>query len=291
MNMPLVVAILLNWNNSKDTIACLGLLCSNTYPNLQIIVIDNGSHDDSVAQIQAAYPNVPIIKSPINRGFAGGVNQGLQYTLARHASYALLLNSDISFQPNLISELVTAAEHEPDAGVFGPKVYQNQATKQFSMAGFRLTAGGVRLLGWHASDHGQFDHTRIDAIAGCAMLIRNSTLRQVGLFDQHFFFYFEDIDYCVRVADAGLQVRLVPHVAIEHELGGSTRRNPTRRQFLLAANRVRFLRKHFHRFNPFLLLFNELRELANQLRTIIQLGPSAAIGYIVGLWVGFSKSM
>lgn len=286
---PLVVAILLNWNNSADTLACLNALRTDRYPQLEIVLVDNGSTDGSVVQLQQAAPELPIIRSPINRGFAGGVNQGLQYAAARNADYALLLNSDIALDPAMITHLVDAAQKDPQAGVLGPKVYHDQGARVFSLVGFQLRRSGIRIIGWHVVDQGQFDQTRIDAIAGCAMLISRTALRQVGLFDQRFFFYFEDIDYCLRVADAGLHIQVVPSAILEHELGGSTRRNPMRRQFLLGVNRMRFLRKHIHRYNPVLVAANELRELINQIRAATHMGPAAIVGYLVGLWVGLTR--
>jgi GT2 family glycosyltransferase len=281
---PRVVVVLLNWRNSQDTLACLDQLRAHTYPNWETIVIDNGSGDGSVEHIRAAYPAVQLITRAANHGFAGGINPGLQYAAASNASYALLLNSDIQIPPDLIETLVAAAEADPTIGVVGPKLYRLGHQPIYTMYGFRTTPAGIRPVGWGAIDTGQFDGRPIDAIPGCAMLLPLRTIQTVGLFDERFFFYYEDIDYCLRIAKAGLTVRVAPDAILRHEIGGSTRRRTYRRQFLLASGRMRFLAKHRRSFRMSLVLLNEIRETINQLRGAGQSGDlMAACGYLLGM--------
>ncbi|GAB4109449.1 MAG: glycosyltransferase family 2 protein [Roseiflexaceae bacterium] len=284
--MPTLVIILLNWRNTDDTLACLAQLSNlptNTMIQQQIVVIDNGSGGDAVDRLRAAHPQITLIAAPANAGFAGGVNQGLQYAMAIRADYALLLNSDITISSALITTLVESAQRDPQAGVLGPKVWHDAKSQRYSFYGFSVTRHGFRPLGWHAIDQGQFDHHPISAIPGCAMLISRQALERVGLMDTRFFFYFEDLDYCLRIQDAGLHVQVVPTVAIEHQLGGSTRSNPARRQFLLGFHRAIFLRKHAWRFQIGWLALQELRELFNQTRN----GFSMSFPYLLGLTAGF----
>jgi GT2 family glycosyltransferase len=237
---PRVVVVLLNWRNSQDTLACLDQLRTHSYPNRETVVIDNGSGDGSVERIRAAHPATVLITRAANHGFAGGINPGLQYAAANGASYVLLLNSDIQIPPGLIERLVAAAEADPTIGVVGPKLYRLGDQPIYTMYGFRTTPAGIQPVGWGATDTGQFDGMPIDAIPGCAMLLPLRTIHTVGLFDEHFFFYYEDIDYCLRIAHAGLTVRVAPDAVLRHEIGGSTRRRTYRRQFLLASGRIRF---------------------------------------------------
>jgi hypothetical protein len=284
--MPTLVTILLNWRNTDDTLACLAQL-HELQPSAmllqRVVVVDNGSGGDAVERIRAAYPQITLIAAPTNAGFAGGVNQGLQYAMAIRADYALLLNSDITITSELINTLIERAERDPQAGVLGPKVWHDANSRRYSFYGFMVTPHGFRPIGWHVIDHGQFDHHPVSAIPGCAMLISRQALERVGLMDTRFFFYFEDLDYCLRILDAGLHVQVVPDVAIEHQLGGSTRSNPARRQFLLGFHRAVFLRKHAWRFQLGWVALQELRELFNQTRN----GLSMSFPYLLGLLTGF----
>ncbi len=287
----LVVAALLNWNNSTDTLACLAQLQQSAYPNLVIVVVDNGSTDDSVKRIGMAYPQIICIASPTNRGFAGGVNQAIQYAASIDADYVLLLNSDLEIQADLIDALVRHAEADPRAGLRGPKVYRPGPTPTYSMYGFRINQSGIRPIGYHLYDDGRLDGVPVGAISGCAMLIARRTWQSIGLLDDQFFFYYEDIDYCIRAAAADLTIAVVPNCIVRHEPGGSTRTRSEWRQYLLASGRIRLFHKHWARFAlPFLLL-GELRETINQLLgAAMARNLPAARGYVAGLRTGLFRS-
>lgn len=283
---PQVTAVLLNWRNSDDTLACLRQLRASSYARLACVVVDNGSGDGSAERIRHAEPATPLIESPSNRGFAGGVNQGIRYALATGAEYVLLLNSDVQLPAPFVSQLVAVAHADPRIGVVGPKVYRNHSHRIYALYGFRLTRAGIRVIGWNEPDDGQFDDTSIDAISGCAMLIPRRTFQAIGLFDERFFFSYEDIDFCLRAHDAGLSIR-VGNAQIEHEMGGATRNRSAWRQELVARARMQFYHKHWQRFDPFSLPIGELRETANQLRgALLAHDPAAAAGYLRGLAAG-----
>jgi GT2 family glycosyltransferase len=289
--LPRVTAVLLNWRNSDDTLACLQQLRASSYPELSVDVVDNSSGDGSAARISAAAPGAPLIESPTNRGFAGGVNQGIRYALAQGADYVLLLNSDVVAPSDLVTRLVDAAHANPQAGIVGPMAYRSLARRVFALYGFRLTRAGVRVIGWNAPDQGQFDGVPIDAISGCAMLIPQQTFRAIGLFDERFFFSYEDIDFCLRAHDAGLAVRVAAEAQIEHEMGGATRGQSAWRQQLVASARVQFYRKHWRRFDRLSLPIGELRETANQLRAAwLARDAGAAGGYLCGLTAGLVRN-
>ena len=121
--MPLVAIILLNWNSYQDTLACLDSLAKIDYPNYRLVVIDNGSEDESVAKIQAAYPDLPLAVTGENLGFVGGNNLGMQIAKNMGADYMLLLNNDTEVDPQFLGLMVTAAEKDEQVGVVGPTIY------------------------------------------------------------------------------------------------------------------------------------------------------------------------
>jgi GT2 family glycosyltransferase len=316
--MPLLAVILLNWHNSADTLECLRQLAASDYPRLQPIVVDNGSHDDSVARLQATFPRVPLIRSPINRGFAGGVNQGLQYAAAINADYALLLNSDVSFAPDMLRKLLVAATAD-GPGLYTPRLLRETPPRSLHVAvrqrlarlpglawlrleppsddylwvhGLQLRNYGFDLLGEGACDRGQFDDVPIDLVYGCALLIPRPVLLRLGLLDDRFFFFAEDLDYCLRARIAGLPVRVVPAARLRHAVHGSTRNDSQWRQFLAARSRVLLLRKHQRLFRRVALL---RRELLEGLRIVVislrYLDLGAIRGYLRGVIAGLREQV
>lgn len=318
VNGPCLAVILLNWHNSADTLECLRQLAASDYPQLQPIVVDNGSHDDSVVRLQAAFPNVPLICSPLNRGFAGGVNQGLQYAAAINADYALLLNSDVSFAPDMLSKLLAAAT-TAGPGLYTPRLLRETPPRSLSYAlrqrlarlpglawlqpeppsgeylwvhGLQLRHDGFDLLGEGLRDQGQFDDVPIDLVYGCALLIPRPVLLQLGLLDERFFFFAEDLDYCLRARAAGLMVRVVPAARLRHAVHGSTRGDSQWRQFLSARSRVLLLRKHRQLFRLAALLQRELLEgLRIVLISLRYLDLGAIRGYLRGVIAGLREQV
>ena len=120
IDLPRVTIIVLNWNGRDDTLACLSSLSELDYPSYEIVVVDNGSGDDSVEAIRASFPRVTLVETGENLGYVGGNNLGLEYARAAKADYALLLNNDTEVAPDFVHMLVDAAQAGPDIGIAGP---------------------------------------------------------------------------------------------------------------------------------------------------------------------------
>src|SRR5262245_40538905 len=118
-----VAIIVLNWNGLSDTLACLASLRHLNYPNYEVVVVDNGSTDNSVVTLQAAYPEVTLLVTDENLGYVGGNNRGLEYARQTKADHALLLNNDTEVHPNFLGLLVEAVEQDPATGIVGPTIY------------------------------------------------------------------------------------------------------------------------------------------------------------------------
>jgi len=216
--MPKVMLVVLNWNNVPDTLKCLQSLEQLSYPHYTIVVVDNGSSDDSVSRIRAAYPNVEVLETGTNLGYAGGNNVGIRYALGQGADYVLLLNDDAVVHPGALSALVDAALAYPRGGFFGPKVYMIEDRQRL------LSAGRVMGNGWdfpHRGigelDEGQYDQVcEVDALSGCALFVSREPIETVGMLDEDFFVYREDIDWCYRGKQAGFKVLFVPEAKVWH---------------------------------------------------------------------------
>ena len=215
---PHVAIIVLNWNNAIDTLACLDSLEMIKYPAYSVLVVDNGSTDDSVAQIKAALPRIEILETGENLGYAGGNNVGIRHALAQGADYVCMLNNDVTVAPDFLSELVQVAEADPRAGLLGPKVLQREAPSRLQSAGMVSTGiGRWQLRGLGELDEGQYDHLgRVAVLSGCALLASRRTIESVGLLDERFYLYDEDIDWCLRCQEKGYQNRLVSTSRVYH---------------------------------------------------------------------------
>ena len=251
MSFPKVSVITVNWNNFNDSAECLESLRKTTYPNFEVIVVDNGSEGDDVSLLkQRLGDSIRLIVNDKNSGFAGGCNIGIKDALARGADYVVLLNNDTVVAPDFLEGLVKVAQSDKRVGIAGGKVFCYELPELIWFAGgiINYRTGRTPIRGSGEADKGQFDEiVRVDWISGCFMFISRDVLQAVGLLDERFFFGWEDVDLCVRAARKGFKVLFVPESRIWHKGFGIDKRDrlmgmpvyyATRGQFL-------FMDKHF----------------------------------------------
>ncbi len=242
---PSVTAIVLNWNNAPDTIACLASLAQQDYPH-RVLVVDNGSMDDSVARIAATFPAVEILQTGANLGYAGGNNAGIRRALQDGAEYVFVLNNDVALAPDCLSALVGVAESADKVCFAGPKVYQREPPGFIQSAGMvSPRAGEWRLRGLGELDTGQYEATEeIDVLSGCALLASADALARVGLLDERFYLYDEDIDWCLRAREAGYRNVYAPSARIWHRNHEQRTADMPRMTYYINRNRHLLYRKH-----------------------------------------------
>jgi GT2 family glycosyltransferase len=221
--MPGVTIIVLNWNGRSDTIECLGSLRNITYPNYKILLVDNASVDGSVECFRQMYPDIDMILNTENLGFAGGNNVGIRKALEEGVDYLLLLNNDTVVRPDFLDGLVSTAESDDTIGIVGPKIcFYSDPEKVWSAGGvinmFTGTIGNLGEGSLQASLHGT---RKVDYVSGCALLIRASVARRIGLMDERYFLYFEETDWNVRAHAAGYASVVNYDVSILHKAGAS----------------------------------------------------------------------
>jgi GT2 family glycosyltransferase len=251
MSFPKVSVITVNWNNFNDSAECLESLRKTTYPNFEVIVVDNGSGGDDVSLLKQRFGDfIRLIVNDKNAGFAGGCNIGIKDALARGADYVVLLNNDTVVAPDFIEGLVRVAQSDEWVGIAGGKVFCYELPELIWFAGgiINYRTGRTPIRGSGEADKGQFDEiVRVDWISGCFMFISRDVLQAVGMLDERFFFGWEDVDLCVRAARKGFKVLFVPESRIWHKGFGINKRDrlmgmpvyyATRGQFL-------FMDKHF----------------------------------------------
>ncbi|WP_257092835.1 glycosyltransferase family 2 protein [Methyloversatilis sp. XJ19-13] len=219
-----VAVVVLNWNGKADTLACLASLRLVSPATPRIIVVDNGSVDDSVLAIRQAFPNVDLLPTGENLGFAEGNNVGIRHARSLGASHVLLLNNDTEVAPDLIEQLLAAHARHPQAGIIGPKTYYHADPKRIWWAGGRWDEAGqcFAQIGDGEIDQGQRDHeVATEFIVGSAMFVPSEVLEQVGLLDSRYFLNYEEIDLCTRVQRAGYSLVYAPQARIWHKVSAS----------------------------------------------------------------------
>jgi GT2 family glycosyltransferase len=246
---PLVSIILLNWNQPHFTLACLQSLNSITYPNFNVVIVDNGSTDNSIQQIEALREKLryetTVIANGKNSGFAEGNNIGIRYALGQAADYVLLLNNDTEVAPDFLEPLVRIAESDPTIGITGPKIfYFDEPAQIWSAGGVISKQGWTHQLGVNEPDNPEFNRLRqVDYVTGCAMLVKRETIDKAGMLDARFFIYYEETDWCARVAKAGFTIWYVPESRLWHKISLKARDLSPLYVYLMTRNRLLFLRK------------------------------------------------
>jgi GT2 family glycosyltransferase len=240
MNGRRVAAVILNWNLPMETVACAVSLREQNYSPLTMIVVDNGSVDDSVDVIHRLVPDAKLIALDRNRGYAGGMNAGISEALALGADYVMLLNNDVRLRPGALETLVKAAEARRTAGALGAVTLSEDDPPRV------LFAGGWTLLGgsWHMhSFRAATRIRRVDWLEGSVMLLRSSALRAVGLLDESFFLYGEDVELCQRLVSQDFTIVIVPEAQAVHRTSSSFSAAPWVRAYYLARGKVLLARR------------------------------------------------
>ncbi len=217
----MIYIILLNWNNASDTLECLKSLENISYPKIKILLIDNGSSDDSPKKIQEwidachLKERIEFIRLKDNLGFAGGNNVGIKYALENNADYVLLLNNDTIVTEDFLSKLIDTASKYPQTGVVGCKIHCWPAKDKIWFNGGFIN----RWIGFCGHQRDNFIGEReVDFITGCCMLIPSRVLKQTGGFDERFFLISEDADLCWRIRNQGRKLIVNSEAVIYHKI-------------------------------------------------------------------------
>lgn len=232
---PPVSVVIPTWNGLERLRRCLEALDGQTRPADEVIVVDNGSADGTAAELASRWPQVRVVRLEQNQGFAGGCNRGIEAAAA--GSDIVLLNNDARPRPDWLQLLVGARDTaEAGVGVLSSKLIREDG--RLESTGDFVTTWGLPFQRGHGEpDLGQYDDD-LDILAACggASLFRRVLLADVGLLDERFFAYYEDVDLSIRARLAGWSVRLVPGAMVDHEGGGTSTAIPGFRRYHAARN-------------------------------------------------------
>lgn len=268
---PLVYVIVLNYNGKKYLKTCLSSFELQTYTNYRIVVYDNASTDSSVEFVTKNFPSAILIQGEKNFGFAKGNNLAIQFALSHKADYVFLLNNDTAVEKDLLEKLISTVETDGSIGIAGPAIFDlknKSSIQEMGMAADRF--------GYPLAIKNSFDKdSKVFFISGCAMIIKSELMRRIGLFDEKYFMFAEDLDLCWRAQLAGYKITVNEKAKIYHASGASisggvikesTYKTNVRRVFLREKNTLRTLIKNYDTSNviktvPFyvaLLLFESI---------------------------------
>lgn len=263
-----VAIILVNWNSYDFTNDCIYSLKKASYPNFKILVVDNGSADQSGQRLQQEHPDVITLFSPENKGFTGGNNIGFEYAIQQGFDYAMLLNNDTFIAPDFLDHLVNYMEAHPETGAVQPRIHFNHnrnllwngGTQFFYSIGWAYTSGENQL-----PKPSHLVIKNMPWITGCAFLTRTSILKQTGLLAPNLFIYSEDVDLSFRIRQLGHQLTYIPESIVYHIAGSSNKKKVKDKEgtvnpivhYLNQRNRIWLQKKYTPwYFIPTVILFN-----------------------------------
>ena len=245
---PKVGIVVLNWDRLDETLKCLDSVCNIEYPNLEVMLVDNHSRENPTAAVEKEFPEIKIIRNEANLGYAGGNNVGIREGLRTGCDYVILLNNDAFPEPDMVAEMVRKATSDDRIAAVGGKVLWTERpnTLWAVYAWETFNANIVTVEGLIDEDRGQYEKCRdVHVVVGCALMLRREALEDVGLLDETFFAYHEDLDWCRRARDKGYRVVYVPTAVLYHRGSASTGGGPDSPiMYFGGRNSVLYAKKH-----------------------------------------------
>ncbi|GIW05682.1 MAG: hypothetical protein KatS3mg060_0487 [Dehalococcoidia bacterium] len=241
---PTLSAIVLFWNGAPFVTACLSSLLAQTLGNVEVILVDNASTDDTVRLIERTAPQSLLIRNDRNLGFAGGMNVGIR---AARAPVVVLLNQDVVLDPDCLERIAATFAEDDRTGAVGAKIYApNRLVLQHAGGYLEPPLALGHHYGYGELDVGQYDSPRdVEYVTGAVLGLRRAALEEVGLLDEQFWpGYFEEVDLCRRLREAGWRVRYQPAAVAIHWESSSLGRNSDRYYTAYHRGRLRYQLKH-----------------------------------------------
>ncbi len=285
-----VIVLTTVWNQIGKTVACLTTVAAQDFAAFETVVVDNGSNDNSAEIIIDQFPTVTLIQNENNLGFAGGYNVGLSYALDQQFDYLLLINNDTLLAPDCLSQLVKTAQQLPDAGLLTAKIYYAEAPEVIWSVGAKTHPILLEINdnGNHQHDSGQWERVEpIDFAPLCGVLLSRQMLETVGLLDDNYFLYYEDMDFCQRIREAGYGLYLAPEAKMWHAVSASSGgSDSSAERYFMAQSSGRYFRKNASWKQ---LLFIIPYRFGSALRTTWRLLRRGNIKPIAAYWVGLVR--
>lgn len=240
--MKKVFFVVVNYNGKEVIEACLRSIFASQYAGFEVVVVDNASRDGSMTLVKAQFPKVHCIFHETNTGFSGGVNAGIRFALEHGAEYVFLLNNDATVSEETVPILMRYAEKNPKS-VFSPIVLSSREPRRVWFSGGNIDWFRMRAVHTEAKELSDTPYGT-EYLSGCAMLIPKKAFFEAGLFDEAYFLYYEDADWCVRARSFGYALWIVPSAEVVHG-EQSEKRNSLKIYFLVLSGLIFFEKNAF----------------------------------------------
>lgn len=240
-----IAVIIVNWNGLEDTRKCLRSLGNSKNADWRAVVVDNGSKGDDVSTLTREFPGALIIEAGQNLGFAGGCNRGIRMAMQQGASHFFLLNNDAELVgPDVLSNLRDRSDGLGVAAV-GPLIVYRDAPERVWFAGGKVNAAlaKVKHVGMNQAAQNVHGVTEVGYVSGCAMMLSRASIEKNGLFDESFFLYFEETDWCLRARQSGSKLLVDRNLRVIHGVSASMKRTSGLLQYYFFRSWVRFARR------------------------------------------------
>ena len=273
INKPSIAVILVNWKKYNLTSNCINSLNKSNYKNFKIILVDNEYSEKSLIELKNKYNELIVFKEKNNLGFAGGNNIGIRYALENDYDYIMLLNNDTEVKENFILPLVERMEKNLFLAAVQPLILNFSNKSIIWNAGGKLNKflglTSTRLNNNKLNSSIVFDDYT-DWISGCCILIKSEILTKVGLLDEKFFNYYEDVDWSLRMKNLGYDLGFVKESIIYHH-GSSSSKNKKNKEGVISSkihyfnirNHILLLKKHKNLFNFFGIVFFQIIKITS----------------------------
>lgn len=249
--------IIVNWNNADVILDCLRSIRVAGFIS-SVVIVDNASSDSSIEQIKKEYPKIHIIQNNENLGYTGGNNRGIKYLLDSGTKYIFILNPDTEIEKDTIEKLIEVLQKDKKTGIAGPKIFDHEG-KIWSCGGIidkKRFSGG--LIGLGEKDRGQYNKVRdVDYVPGTAIMVKREVFGEIGLFDENYFAYYEDVELCRRAKQNKFKIIFVPNAVICHKASSSFCQQAGKKSFYMARNHLLFVERNA----PILIKARELIRL------------------------------
>ena len=293
--LPKVVVVILNYNGKALAEQCIRSVLNSSYPNKQILLVDNSSSDGSVEYLRNIFPDLVVVVNSDNLGVAAGRNRGFVEAVRRNADYILSLDNDTRIVGDMIDALIEVAESDPRIGVVGPKTYMDDGTARIQCTGGRITytQNVCTERGLGEMDYRQYDKIDdVDYFPGFGFMARREVFEKLNFLDETFCGYgHEDTDFCVRAAHLGYRVVYVPKARLWHRGSATIGTYSPQKKYLEAVNSAYFVRKYGTPKNrmkyAFFAGFGLIYAFAVQ---SLRGNQKAVYAKARGIWDGFHKS-